>query len=54
MRGQRAARTRIDAAAKLLGVGDSPLPPGADIAELASWTSVARTILNLHETITRE
>lgn len=43
-----------DAATKLLGVGDSALPAGADIAELASWTSVARTILNLHETITRE
>ena len=43
-----------DAATKLLGVGDSPVPPRADLAELASWTSVARTVLNLHETITRE
>jgi hypothetical protein len=39
------------AAAKLLDVGESP----ADLAgpELAAWTSIARVILNLHETIMR-
>ena len=42
-----------DAAAKLLGVGSMPAPKEVDAAELASWTSVARAILNLHETITR-
>jgi hypothetical protein len=42
-----------EAAKKLLGVGDSPSAPATDVAELASWTSVARVILNLHETITR-
>ena len=29
------------------------LPPDLDPAELAAWTSVARVLLNLHETITR-
>jgi hypothetical protein len=42
-----------EAARKLLGTGDHPLPKDADVAELAAWTSVARAILNLHETITR-
>ncbi|HEX3999389.1 MAG TPA: PSD1 and planctomycete cytochrome C domain-containing protein [Pirellulales bacterium] len=41
------------AAKKLLGVGDAAPPAGVDPAELAAWTSVARVILNLHETITR-
>jgi hypothetical protein len=41
------------AARALLGVGDEPPPPGIDPAELAAWTSAARVILNLHETITR-
>ena len=31
----------------------APAPPGLDPAELAAWTSVARVVLNLHETITR-
>ena len=34
-------------------VGDAPAPADVDPAELAAWTSVARVILNLHETITR-
>ncbi|HTI71115.1 MAG TPA: PSD1 and planctomycete cytochrome C domain-containing protein [Candidatus Limnocylindria bacterium] len=34
-------------------VGKSAPPPGLDTAELAAWTDVARTLLNLHETITR-
>jgi hypothetical protein len=42
-----------DAARKLLSVGDHPMPKDADVAELATWTSVARVILNLSETITR-
>jgi hypothetical protein len=41
------------AAQKLLTTGAHTLPPNADVAELAAWTSVARVILNLHETITR-
>ncbi|MCA9271199.1 MAG: DUF1553 domain-containing protein, partial [Planctomycetales bacterium] len=40
-------------AAALLKVGASPPAEGLDPAELAAWTSVTRTLLNLHETITR-
>jgi len=41
------------AAQRLLAVGQQPLPNDADKIELAAWTSVARLILNLHETIVR-
>ncbi len=41
------------AAGKLISVGTLPLPRGVTASELAAWTSVARVILNLHETITR-
>jgi hypothetical protein len=41
------------AAEALLHVGDKPAPKEMDVAELAAWTSVARVVLNLHETITR-
>lgn len=41
------------AAEALLKIGKAPLPPDLDPAELAAWTSIARVILNLHETITR-
>jgi hypothetical protein len=34
-------------------IGEAPKPKDLDPAELAAWTSVSRTILNLHETITR-
>ena len=34
-------------------IGLRNIPGDLDPAELAAWTSVARTILNLHETITR-
>jgi len=37
----------------ILGVGYAPATPTVQPAELAAWTSVARTVLNLHETITR-
>jgi hypothetical protein len=49
------ARFRADgaAAAKLLGVGDSPRDAAIDGAELAAWAVVANTILNLDEVITR-
>jgi hypothetical protein len=40
-------------AKKLLAIGDHPMPKDVSPAELAAWTSVARVILNLHETITR-
>jgi hypothetical protein len=41
-----------DAEAFLLAAG-CPIPPDVDRVELASWGSVSRAILNLHETITR-
>jgi hypothetical protein len=42
------------AAEKLLHAGARAVPGDLDPRELATWTSVARVILNLHETITRE
>jgi hypothetical protein len=41
------------AAKKLLRVGLAPAPKDLDAAELAAWTAVARALLNLNETITR-
>jgi hypothetical protein len=41
-------------AKKLLSVGDMAPPTDAKPEELAAWVSVCRTILNLHETITRQ
>jgi hypothetical protein len=37
----------------LLSVGEHPLPKDGNVGELAAWTSVARTVLNMSETITR-
>jgi hypothetical protein len=42
-----------DAAKEILSVGAKPAPANVDSAQLAAWTNVARAILNLHETITR-
>ncbi len=41
------------AAEKLVTMGEAPPAKDLDECELAAWTSVARAILNLHETITR-
>jgi len=46
-------RTDPAAAKKLLGIGDSPTNASLDAAEWAAWTTVASTILNLDETITK-
>ena len=46
-------RTHVDDAKKLVSEGASPVTVDLDAAELAAWTSVARVIMNLHETITR-
>ena len=43
-----------ESAALLLQVGESPFDPSLDRHELAAWTTVASSILNLDETITRE
>ena len=40
-------------AAQYTHVGTSPAPSDLDASELAAWMDVARTLLNLHETITR-
>ena len=40
-------------AEQLLGVGAAPSVEAAEAPDVAAWTSVARTILNLHETVTR-
>ena len=37
----------------LLVIGEKPVPRDLDEVQLAAWTSVARVLLNLHETITR-
>jgi hypothetical protein len=52
---QHVAEYRQDPAAakSLLTIAGQPLPADLDQAELAAWTSVARVILNLHETVTR-
>jgi hypothetical protein len=42
-----------EAARAFLAVGLFQAPGALDPARLAAWTSVARVILNLHETITR-
>jgi hypothetical protein len=41
------------AANLLLAVGREPIPADVDTAQLAAWTSVARILFNLHESITR-
>jgi hypothetical protein len=40
-------------AQQILSVGFLPSPTGLEPAEVAAWTSVARAILNLYETVTR-
>jgi hypothetical protein len=42
-----------EAASQFLAVGDYRPAESLDPGELAAWTSVARVLLNLHETITR-
>ncbi len=52
-RHERQYRADAAAARATLGIGEAPAPAGIDPAELAAWTSAARVLLNLHETITR-
>ena len=41
-------------AKELARVGAAKLPSdGVSVVDLAAWTSVARTLLNLHEVVTR-
>jgi hypothetical protein len=43
----------LAAARGLVSTGASPVPADLPPAEFAAWTTVARAVLNLHETITR-
>ncbi len=45
--------SNADAAAAIVAIGEAPLTEGIELDEWAAWTSTARVILNLHETITR-
>jgi len=38
---------------QVMTAGEWPVPRDLNISEVAAWTSVARVVLNLHETITR-
>lgn len=40
-------------AIQLISTGNSPIPEEKPAGELAAWTSIARSIFNLHEMITR-
>ncbi len=52
---QRAEHAGDPAAARaLVAVGAAPVATDLDPVELAAWTGVARALLNLHETITRD
>lgn len=44
----------LKSADELLRTGLSPVPTELSKSELAAWTHLARVLLNLHETITRE
>jgi hypothetical protein len=46
-------KANADAAKQLAQAGYAPVPEKMDASEVAAWTSVGRTILNLHEVITR-
>ncbi len=48
-----AYRTDETAAKAFLAVGQKPVPAEFSPADFAAWVSIARTILNLHETVTR-
>jgi mono/diheme cytochrome c family protein len=52
-RHRRAYRGDPTAATKLSKIGGWVIPRGTDPVELAAWTSVARVLLNLNETTTR-
>ena len=40
-------------AEQLISTGAKPIARDLPVAELAAWTAVTRSLLNLHETITR-
>jgi hypothetical protein len=42
-----------ESARRLVEVGEQPVADDVDLCELAAWTTLTRTVLNLNETITR-
>ena len=42
------------AAEKAASAGQAPRAKDLDAVEVAAWTSIARTLINLHETMTRD
>jgi hypothetical protein len=48
-----AFKAKPEEAKKLLAVGESPRDEKLDTVELAAWTVVASTLLNLDETMTK-
>jgi hypothetical protein len=38
----------------LLATGESPVPDNIDRVDLAAWTTICSTILNLDECVTKE
>ena len=50
---KRFATDKADAE-KVVSAGESPQPKDIPLTEYAAWTAVARVVLNLHETISRE
>ena len=49
----RSSAARPPTPQRLIHVGEAPVPADLKPADLAAMTTVARAILNLHETITR-
>jgi Protein of unknown function (DUF1553) len=47
-------RHKKELSQKLVAVGESKADPALNVTDLAAWTTVASTILNLDETITKE
>ena len=47
-------RKNSDSASSLISMGAAPLPKGFDSAELAAWTLICSTLLNLDEAVTKE
>lgn len=48
---QATYRKDIEAAKKLVAIGDLPKPDNLDACDLAAWTAFSNVILNLNETI---
>ena len=46
--------SKPDDAKQLLAVGEAPKPEDLDPAELAAWTLVCSTVLNLDEALSKE